>query len=241
MNKFLKFIILTIPVLLLIGGGFWLWRNDFFSDPLAFFQGPANAQQEIDKIVKQVSKLIDLPQDEQPTVATVSDKEKLKDQNFFAKAENGDKVLIYPQARKAYLFRPTTKKLIEVAPLNIEDAAQPAQVVETPTQGQVAGESTETVQTEPLRVALYNGTTIAGLTTRFETELSTSGVVTTVVAKQNAAKQDYTESVIVDLTGDNTELVDTLSEKLSIPAGSLPAGEARPPADVLIILGSDTQ
>src|SRR5690242_11401091 len=45
------------------------------------------------KTVESVAKLIDLPS-ETPTIATVSDISKLKDQPFFANAKNGDVVLI---------------------------------------------------------------------------------------------------------------------------------------------------
>ncbi len=76
-------------------------------------------QQEIERMVSRVGALIILPEGEQPTIATVTDKEKLKDQSFFANAKNGDKVLIYTGARKAILYSPTQNKIIEVAPLNI--------------------------------------------------------------------------------------------------------------------------
>lgn len=82
------------------------------------------AQSEVDRLVSQVSKLIVLPTDEQPTVATVSDIEKLKDQPFFAKAKNGNKVLIYTGAKKAILFDPEANKIIEVAPINIGDSTK---------------------------------------------------------------------------------------------------------------------
>jgi hypothetical protein len=55
--------------------------------------------------------------DEQPTLASVTDKSKLSDQPFFQKAENGDKILIFVQSRKAILYRPSIKKIIDVAPI----------------------------------------------------------------------------------------------------------------------------
>lgn len=75
--------------------------------------------EESKRIVGDVGKLITLPTGEEPTIATVTDKEKLKDQAFFAKAENGDRVLIYTQARRAILYRPSINKVIDVAPINI--------------------------------------------------------------------------------------------------------------------------
>jgi hypothetical protein len=71
------------------------------------------------KMVEAVSKLILLPAGEEPTIATVSDPSKLIEQPFFTDAKVGDKVLIYQNARKAFLYRPSENRLIEVAPINV--------------------------------------------------------------------------------------------------------------------------
>lgn len=76
---------------------------------------------EVQVLIDEVSKLIALPTDEEPTIATVSDPAVLKNQQFFAQAKAGDKVLIYAKAKKAILYDPIAKKIIEVAPLNIGD------------------------------------------------------------------------------------------------------------------------
>lgn len=76
-------------------------------------------QDEIRMVTEAVGKFMDLPEGEEANLATVLDKEKLKEQDFFKRAENGDKVLIYVKARKAILYRPSTKRVIEVAPLSI--------------------------------------------------------------------------------------------------------------------------
>ena len=77
------------------------------------------AQEEATAVVERVGKLIVLPEGEQPTVATVTDPERLRDQPFFAKAKRGDKVLIYTNAKKAILYDPVGNKIVEAAPLNI--------------------------------------------------------------------------------------------------------------------------
>ncbi len=81
------------------------------------------AQEEINKLIAQVSKLIVLPEGEVPTIATVSDPEKLRDQAFFLKAKAGDKVLIYTTSKKAILYSPELNKIVEVAPINIGASA----------------------------------------------------------------------------------------------------------------------
>lgn len=81
-------------------------------------------QKEIKQLVAQIGKLIVLPENETPTLATVSDPAKLRDQAFFQNSEAGDKVLIYPDSRRAILWRPSIKKIIEISPLNATPTVQ---------------------------------------------------------------------------------------------------------------------
>lgn len=76
---------------------------------------PANAQKQTNTVVSRVSKLIILPKNQTPTVATVLDANKLKNQAFFANSQNGDKVLIYQTTKQAYLYRPSTNQLVNVS------------------------------------------------------------------------------------------------------------------------------
>lgn len=89
-------------------------ENQKLSDP------QQAATQEAERIKSEVSALIELP-NETPTIATVVDVEKLRNQSFFANAQNGDRVLLFASAKKAVLYRPDTKKIIEVAPINLGD------------------------------------------------------------------------------------------------------------------------
>jgi HSP90 family molecular chaperone len=95
-----------------------------------YFYQKANANnvdpaKDLQNTIKKVGKHIVLPIDEEPTIATVSDPEKLKDQPFFARAQKGDKVLIYSNSQKAILYNPTTDMIVEVAPINSSAGALP--------------------------------------------------------------------------------------------------------------------
>ena len=81
---------------------------------------------EIKKVVADVGKHIVLPEGETPTMATVSDPDKLKDQPFFAHAQQGDLVLVYAVSRKAILWRPSTEQIIEVSSINLSSPAAPS-------------------------------------------------------------------------------------------------------------------
>lgn len=68
-----------------------------------------------------VSKIYLLPEGETPTIATVTDPDKLKSKIFFANAKSGDKVLIYTKADKVILYRPSENKIINVDRLKTSD------------------------------------------------------------------------------------------------------------------------
>lgn len=79
-------------------------------------------QSQTDQYIAEINKLYALPTNEKPDVATVKDKDALKKQYpFFDQAENDDVVLIYKEAKLAILYRPATKQLIKVGPVNVEN------------------------------------------------------------------------------------------------------------------------
>lgn len=189
------------------------------------------AQTEQKTLIDKVGKLIELPQDEEPTVATVSDITKLKGQPFFAKAQNGFKVLIYSKAKRAILYDPKNNKIIEVGPINIGQSADP--------QKPAGDQSVPPAATTPVNVAIYNGTKTAGLAGTTEKQIAAKMSNVTVVAKGNA-KENYTKTLVIDLSGNQKAVASQLAKLLSGEVGSLPKTEtlpASPAADLLIILG----
>ncbi len=109
-----KNIIVGLAVLLALSVGGMIY---FYSQ--AHIDPAKEARADLDRTVAAVGKLIVLPAEETPTLATVSDPDKLKDQSFFANAQKGDKVLVYSVSRKAILYRSSLNKIIEVAPINL--------------------------------------------------------------------------------------------------------------------------
>lgn len=116
MSKGLKFVLLVLLVVTIASLATAFNLNKKLKTASAV---PAANEEEIKNLVASVGSLIVLPEGENPTVATVSDPSKLKDQPFFKHSETGDKVLIYSQALKAILFRPSTGKIVEVSVLNV--------------------------------------------------------------------------------------------------------------------------
>ena len=87
--------------------------------------------------------------DEKPTVATITDIEKVKDQPFFKNAKNGDRVLIFTNAKKAILYRPTEKRIIEVGAVNINQASPTPAGEPTPEGETPAASATPEVTSTP--------------------------------------------------------------------------------------------
>lgn len=205
-------IVLLIVAAVGIGGSGYLYMQYQKVNNLLKTPGVAG-QLEAKDLIRQISRLMVLPKDEDPTVATVSDLQKLKDQPFFKNAQNGDKVLIYTKSALAILYSPKMDKIIAVSPVNLGQGAT------------------------PLRIALYNGTKVAGLTNSVEEQLKSKVNEATISVKQNA-KKEYTKTLVVDLTGNQQKAASDLAAFLGGETGSLPDGESAPAnTDLLIILG----
>jgi len=211
-------------VILLVIGGLVATTAYFYNEYQKVKKNPdLVSQEEIKSVIGDINRFMELPKDEQPTLATITDKEKLKDQDFFKNAQNGDKVLIYTKAKKAILYRPSTGKVIEFAPL-ILGATEGA----TPSQSN---------QVQPVTVAIYNGTKTAGLTSDYEKKLA--GITgLSITSKVNATMSDYTKPLVFDVSGKNKDLANQISQVVGGEVVSqMPNGETKPSADILVIAG----
>jgi len=84
-------------------------------------QGSNNSQQhtaEVQKVIAETGKLVLLPSGQVPTVAIIKDASELRNQSFFANAQDGDYVLVYSQAKKAILYRPSINRVIAYSGTN---------------------------------------------------------------------------------------------------------------------------
>ena len=82
------------------------------------------ARKDAERVVGELSRLMIVPDDPAPVLATVSDRDQLQDQPFFRSAENGDQVVIFPSSMKAVLYRPGEKRIVDIAPL-VANASAP--------------------------------------------------------------------------------------------------------------------
>ena len=139
-NKKIKrlYIGIALLVVLMISGAiFGALQYKSLKDENALLSNPQeSARVEKEKLKKNVAALIDVPQDEEPQFLSVTDATQLKQKGeaFFAKAENGDQVLLYQNAKKVVLYRPSTNKVIEVAPITVNNDPKSTNTTNSKTQ-----------------------------------------------------------------------------------------------------------
>ncbi len=181
----------------------------------------AASEEELNSLVVEIGKVMVLPNDETPTLATILDKEKIKDQPFFKNAENGDKLLAYTKAMKAILYRPSTKKIIEVAPLSIDQPADASANAAT------------------LKVSYYNGSGEAGKAVDAEKKVKEAHADYATVEVKDAAQDNYDKTIVIDISGKFADKAAGLATLLGATVEELPEGESKPSADILIISGKE--
>jgi hypothetical protein len=119
-----RLVVELVSVILFIGLAIWTWqlynqRNALLSQVSSLESNPQlTIQKQTDKLIRHVGQLVALPIGETPTIADVSDVYLARQQSaFFANAQKNDRVLMYAKAGEAILYRPSTNKIILVAPL----------------------------------------------------------------------------------------------------------------------------
>jgi type II secretory pathway pseudopilin PulG len=233
-NKALVIIIIIIVLAVAVLPSYYFYSQ--YKKTQSLLTNPtASLAAEAKQVVDEVGKLMVLPTTEQPTIATVSDVTKLADQPFFANAQNGDKVLIYTQAKKAILFRESIDKIIEVAtPVNLGSGTP----VVNPSPIVSSNQLTPTAVPANATVTIYNGTTTNGLVSTAENKIK-AGVINAVISGTGITKSNYPKTIVVDLSGNQGQTATQIANLLGGTVTTRPYGETKPNTDILVIVGSD--
>lgn len=223
-----------IFVLALIGFGVWSFVSFQQSQKevmrLSTIEGQQELQKnEIERLLTKVKTHMVLPEDEEPTVATISDVDVLIEQQpFFNGAQNGDKVLVYVGAQKAIIYSPERDVIINVGAVNVDN--NPVTINESDEEFGL------------LNIELRNGTDTSGLTRTVSASIKKDNTAFDFVELVDAANKDYGKTVIIDLgKTDNKDLLSNLANVLGVSTIShlLPEGEQESQAEVLVIVGQD--
>jgi len=185
-------------------------------------------KQDLENLLSRVRAHMILPEDEEPTVATITNIEALiEDQPFFEGANDGDKVLVYVGARKAIIYSPERDLVINVGAVVVDNQ-------------QVALDETDE-EFARLDIELRNGTSAAGLARDVSSRLSGENDAFNFVNLTDAAKRDYGETLVINMgRTSNSELINSLAQVLGASVvNSVPEGEQGSSAEVLILVGED--
>lgn len=236
MKSFLRtYSLLLVVVVGLIAGGYWYIEN-------RSLQGIAELDAtQVEKLVEVVGKHVVLPEPldvSQVQVAAVQDAEKLKPvSQFFREAQNGDQLIIFPT--KLVLFRPSENKIVNIsAPSGIQENAESVPTISTASTTPTTEDAGQKVVSRTLTVEIRNGSGKTGLAGVIKGKFSNFPQFN-VVKTGNAAKDSYSTTIIVNK--ENFMLPDISSVLKGNSQKELPEGEADTTADILIILGKDSQ
>lgn len=167
------------------------------------------AEQAATELKQKVAKLTLLP-GETPTVATVQDISKLKDQPFFKDAKNGDKILIFTATKKAIVYRESENLIINSGPIAVTSDSSTKKVA-------ILKSNNSTADTRTA-LAKLNGISISS-----ETKTAKS----------------YNESQVYDASGNNGELAKQIAEAIGGKVvTSAPDGETIPTGSDLVVIST---
>ncbi len=191
------------------------------------------AQQELAAAVVAVGKLMNLPEGDEPVLATVTDADTLiKQQAFFSGSVNGDQLLLFPKSLKAIIYSPSRHKIINAGPIEQSGAAGQS--------APVSAAAPATVSSKAISVEVRNGTGVAGLGAEVAEKIRTlPGFEVTKVA--DATSKDNHGTVMVSrVKGDTgTGSVQHLAATVGADVVESIPGEPVSRADVLIVLGTE--
>jgi hypothetical protein len=238
-GKFFKYLI----GLLVLGAVVWagvhfvpkLWQENTRTAEAASLLSPQ-------EVLSEVRSIMELPTDEDPTIAAVTDLERLKNEPFFQNAQNGDRVIFFVKAKKAILYRPASRKIIEVSvspTLGDEGSTAKTKTEDTETPKEDAASAMKPEEFTGA-ITLYNGSTKLGVTNTAEDTLLKTFTKASVREKLAAKKDDYIGVTVVDLTGNNQSAAAAIAQKMNGKVGTLPAGEDKPEGEILVIIGNAT-
>jgi uncharacterized protein YneF (UPF0154 family) len=185
-------------------------------------QNPTEAaKEEIKTLVMEIGKSVVLPSKEDPTVATITDVNKLNAQPFFKQAQNGDKVIIYPISRKIILYRPSLQKIVDITAMNVSTS----QPVTTP------------VVQVPAQVAVLNGTPITGLAAKTALQLEQKVSDMLITKKTTATELTYKKTIVAFSDMKYQKKAQEIAKLVQGEIGVLPTIEQVQGADIIVLLG----
>ena len=123
-SKYLPYLSAVLIILVVFVGGYLVLNQSGFIKSLTLamqIQQQQALSSEDRKIIQRLEKIINLPHDAKPTMAVITDADKLRQQQpgFFADAQNGNHLIVYPD--RAIIYDYAENKIINVGPVNFNN------------------------------------------------------------------------------------------------------------------------
>jgi len=203
-----KVVIGLILALSLAGNAYLYTQYDNLKEESAKTTDQKNAE-----LVEKIRKVYELPPDETPVVAVVSDEEKFKQEYpVFTNARKDDYLLLYEKASQAILYRPSENKVIGTANFQVKRGASVFMI---------ASESQQSA---------------------IETSINTEFAEEARVSGKGTPSGTYAKTQVIDLSGQYADLSARIAEALggevsqSIPVSEKPADGS----EIVVIVGTET-
>ncbi len=261
-----KVIFLSILLGIFIGGGLALFVSQKTINSLEARLNQLTQNRVKKSLEQKVLGLIRYTPQKRPIIAKVKDVEVIKNIPLYQLAKNGDKVIVYKDI--TVIYDEKQNKIVSAVPQDLlkltskinfnkkdNDTNQEQAIAENVSESKNRVEEKgidslkikkeneqvkdkQVIKPEDVTVEVRNGTNIAGLAGKNAKIIRDEfGFKTTAV---NAAKNNYKQSLIVDLSGGElSEQVNKIAEKLSITTikNNLPEGEKGTDSKIVVILG----
>lgn len=243
-----KIILYTVVLLILVVAGYLTYNYYLTQRELSEYLQDTDvlAIKDKNELLKKLQEIALLPQDEEPTIATVNDAFRLRGQKFFAQAENGDKVVIYKKAQRAILYRPSTGMIVESAPVNIKDleGSVANDIPESTSSSYRLDEKAQDQVQEPARLAIYNGTLyIEGLAAKVGAylvkEIPGDKISVDILKNTENADEPFEETVVIEITDGFKEISENIASLLEGTVQKSEENVNYPDVDIIIIAGLD--
>lgn len=211
----LKKLLMLANVLLIVGlagTSVYLFMDNRDLKSTASLSQDEKSQIENDKLVAEISKLMNLPSDEEPTIFKVNDPKKTEEGNpgitqIFSDLQKDDYLLVYKNDRLGIQYRPSENKIIKTATISL------------PITVEIIGSEDVVNKTEEKLQKLYNGRV--------------------VIVEQ--VMPGITQSFVYDKTGKLKADVEVLAKETGLEVGSTLPQNIKPGdgTEIVIVVASD--
>ena len=209
-SKYRQALLTLAVIILLVLLSFILWHK--------LHPGVQTDQQKLQAVTSKVGKLMLLPTDENPTLATVTDKSKLTDKFLAAKAENGDRILIYAKNHTVIIYRPGINKIAAVGTVSGDPAFAEAQGA---------------------TLTVLDSTNSPAKTQKIIDEVKAAYPDIKISNGGKTNRQDFPYTIVIDNTDQKNDLRAALMKAVPGKQGFQPPTENQPTTDLTIIVGQD--